>query len=127
MVWLEQNLKNGTCRVKKLDNQCKEDIEICFQLDNGKLTDGQIEYAVRILGDYKKYSETAFERLKSWISPGEYQDIRIYFGQYAYGDGMENGFTITCEKTDDIDEINTLYTVKFGKNGWVIGVEMWFC
>lgn len=30
-----------------------------------------MEYAARILKDYKKYRDTAFERLRNWIAEGE--------------------------------------------------------
>lgn len=84
MEWIDQNVRNGLCCVKNLNVKRNEDIEICFHPYNGKLTDGQIEYAARILEDYKKYRDTAFERLGNWIAEGEYRESRICFGKYAY-------------------------------------------
>lgn len=107
-----------------------ENVELIFEAKNRVISEEIINCSVNTLENLDSYKEKAIQYMNNWIKADKYNYwlIDIFFGNYnyAYNDNMFNGFTMTFGKNyDNYDGCYERYTVKFRKNGFPVGLEIW--
>ena len=128
---MQQNFSN-LVRKRKQEEQWKwetviHNMSIIVFGDKDEPCQDYLKMAEEKLSQLDTYVKIGEERIHSWFyKPIKSRCIAVEFGQFYYEGTRiwEDGFSITLINQGDTND-NWLYTVKFKKDGWPVGCEVW--